>query len=199
VKVNYIFSVFLAAVMVLSAACGKKNDSNRLDNLNPKDPSVEKELKEMDKEYEDATGKSSHIAVGSGTCYQIACPVFALVDKENQEMNLYVNGELIDQWPVSSGKEGLDTPNFDKRPNGRIYDEYNSKKFPGGDYNGMGNMPYAVFISGGYAIHGTGKGSWKRLGTKASHGCIRIHPDNAKKFNELVRAYGVANTWITVQ
>lgn len=188
----------LSLTLILSAACSKSND-NSLDKLNPRDANTEKELQEFDKEYEEATGKASHIPVGNGTCYQMQCPVFALVDKETQTLSLYVNGELVDQWKTSTGAGGYETPNFDRRPNGRIYDRYTSKTYPGGDYEGFGNMPFAVFIEGGYAIHGTGKGNWKKLGKKASHGCIRIHPDNAKIFNGLVRQYGIANTWITVQ
>jgi len=59
-------------------------------------------------------------------------------------------------------------------------------------------MPYAVFISGGYAIHGTTRGNWSRLGKPASHGCIRLHPDNGQIFNVLVRRNGISNVWITV-
>jgi hypothetical protein len=52
-----------------------------------------------------------------------------------------------------------------------------------------GNMPFAVFIKGGFAVHGTTGGSdWgniSKLGTTPlSHGCVRIHPLNAKAFNE---------------
>ncbi|QLH48282.1 MAG: L,D-transpeptidase [Bacteroidota bacterium] len=36
------------------------------------------------------------------------------------------------------------------------------------------------------------------MGKKASHGCIRLHPDQAKIFFELVRKVGIENTWITV-
>lgn len=188
------------SVMVISftTACSK-DKGNSLDNLDPK-KTTEKELQKLDKEYEEETGKKSHIPVGVGTCYQISCPVFALVDKSSQTMNLYVNGELNETWNISSGRsKGYETPNFDKRPNGRIYDAYASKAFPGGDFEGLGNMPYAVFIEGGYAIHGTSVGNWKRLGSKASHGCIRLHPDNAKIFNQLVRSVGIQNVWITVQ
>jgi hypothetical protein len=56
------------------------------------------------------------------------------------------------------------------------------------------------FLSrGGFAIHGTGRGNWRKLGNKASHGCIRVHPDNALIFNRLVRENGIKNVWITVQ
>lgn len=73
------------------------------------------------------------------------------------------------------------------------------RRIPGGDYNGLGNMPYAVFIRGGYAIHGTVKSNWSKLGTPASKGCIRLHPDNGFIFNRLVRASGVALAWVSVE
>jgi lipoprotein-anchoring transpeptidase ErfK/SrfK len=60
-------------------------------------------------------------------------------------------------------------------------------------------MPYAVFIRGGYAIHGTGQSNWPNLGKTASHGCIRLHPDNAFIFNRFVRAVGVAQAWVSVE
>lgn len=73
------------------------------------------------------------------------------------------------------------------------------RRIPGGDYNGLGNMPYAVFIRGGYAIHGTIAANWSKLGTPASKGCIRLHPDNGFIFNRLVRASGVAQAWVSVE
>ena len=91
------------------------------------------------------------------------------------------------------------TPYMDQNPNGRIYDRYTSVTNPGGDYNGLGNMPYAVFIRGGYAVHGTTRGNWPNLGKPASKGCIRLHPDNGFIFNRLVRSYGIYRTWITVE
>ena len=60
----------------------------------------------------------------------------------------------------------------------------------------MSPMPHSVFFYGGFAIHGTGY--IKRLGTPASHGCVRLHPANATLFYDLVRSYGMANTQIVV-
>ncbi len=127
------------------------------------------------------------------------CDVFLSVNKATQRAELFIQGSLVGTYKVSTGAAGTPTPNFDRRPNGRIYDKYSSSKFPGGDYAGLGNMPYAVFISGGFAIHGTPKGNWGRLGTRASHGCVRIHPDNAKIFNKAVRKYGISQSWITIR
>ena len=38
----------------------------------------------------------------------------------------------------------------------------------------------------------------KRLGRPASHGCIRLHPDNASDFYQLVETVGPANTSIVI-
>ena len=171
--------------------------------LDPFAPDVEQKLQEFDRAYEMETGESpfmiENLANGGGSCRRETCAVWARVSKNDQMLYLYLNGEMTASWKVSSGIPGRDTPNFDKHPDGRIYTRYNSAKYPGGDYNGLGNMPYAVFIKGGFALHGTPQGSWSKLGRKASHGCIRQHPDNALYFNQLVRENGIGNVWITVE
>ncbi|MCC6138530.1 MAG: L,D-transpeptidase [Bdellovibrionaceae bacterium] len=170
---------------------------------NPFDPDVEKLLEAYDLIYEFTTGKSAYLEPQYSNrvkdCYRDTCAVWARVSKEKQKMDLFVNGEKHTTWVVSSGAPGNETPQFDRHPDGRIYDAYTSSKYPGGDYMGLGNMPYAVFIKGGFAMHGTPKANWKILGKKASHGCIRLHPENAKIFNRLVREHGIEETWITVK
>ncbi len=212
--------MILCAAALAGSACAKTNlsaptapaapattaavveEDSALDELDPYAADIEDQLKAMDQAYEQTTGESAFMPelnfYGTG-CRREACAVYARVSKSAQRLDLYVNGVLQGQFPTSTGVAGRGTPDFDQHPNGRIYDRYTSTKFPGGDYNGLGNMPYAVFISGGFAIHGTGQGNWKKLGKPASHGCIRIHPDNALRFNRLVRQYGASNTWITVQ
>jgi lipoprotein-anchoring transpeptidase ErfK/SrfK len=171
------------------------------EDLNPNDPNIEQQLEEVDKDYEEQTGKSPFLLPDMSVpdCYRLSCAVYAVVDKQQQKMYLYEHGQPIGEYLTSTGMPGYETPNLDTHPNGRIYDAYTSTKFPGGDYNGLGNMPYAVFVKGGVAIHGTTKGNWSKLGTPASHGCIRLHPDNGFIFNRLVRQYGVRAVWVTVQ
>ena len=60
----------------------------------------------------------------------------------------------------------------------------------------MSPMPYSVFFHGGYAIHGTNAVS--RLGSPASHGCVRLDTKNAAKFYSLVKQVGPGNTRIIV-
>lgn len=184
------------------------DDVNLMDELNPYAPNIEEQLQMLDEAYEEATGESAiqfdYSHLWSPSCYREQCPVYLDISKAEQKAILYVNGNFYGEYLVSTGLSSSPTPNFDTHPNGRIYDRYTSTKFPGGDYtddNGkkLGNMPYAVFIRGGFAVHGTGRGNWKKLGQRASHGCIRMHPDNAYRFNRLVRSYGVRSTWIRVR
>ncbi len=133
-----------------------------------------------------------------GGCQGKDCPVYAHVSKKDQRLYLYMNGEPLDTFKTSTGRAGHLTPDFNTKPNGRMFRKYTSHKFPGGNWNGLGNMPYAVFIQGGYAIHGTTVGSIPHLGNPASHGCIRIHPKNGKIFYNLVKYAGPENTWIVV-
>ena len=175
------------------------------EELNPFRPDIDQHLEEFDQIYEEETGISPFLE-GYGQedrsrsgCKRDECHVWARVNRATQELTLYVAGEVVYVWDVSTGAAGHGTPKFDRHPNGRIYDKYSSSKYPGGDYKGLGNMPYAVFIEGGFAIHGTPEANWPLLGQKASHGCIRLHPDNGFIFNRLVRDNGIENVWITVE
>lgn len=177
---------------------------NILDELDPYDPNIESILEEMDQNYiletgEDPLALSKTFFDDRNGCYRLTCPVYINIVKSTQTAYLYQDGELKYTWKVSTGTRWKPTPNFDRHPNGRVYDKYTSTRYPDGDYNGLGNMPYAVFIEGGFAIHGTTRGNWSKLGQRASHGCIRLHPDNAFIFNRMVRAAGIKNVWITVQ
>jgi hypothetical protein len=106
---------------------------------------------------------------------------------------------LADTFLVSTGIAKHETPLMERHPSGPSYTKYTSKKYPEGNYMGLGNMPYVVFINGGYAIHGTTMGNARKLGRKASHGCIRLHPENGKTFFDLVRKVGLENVWISIE
>lgn len=194
-----LFILVLAAFQFNAFAAFQEN---LLDELDPRSPDIEERLQEFDEAYFKMTGKSPFINKEEdqkGICYRNACPVWARVNLSEQLFYLYIDGELKYVWLTSTGKRGYNTPYLDENPNGRIYDRYTSSAYPGGDYNGLGNMPYAVFVRGGYAIHGTVQSNWPKLGTPASKGCIRLHPDNGYIFNRLVRASGVALAWVSVE
>jgi hypothetical protein len=58
-------------------------------------------------------------------------------------------------------------------------------------------MPHSIFFTpDGHAIHGSFE--TKRLGSAASHGCVRLAPANAAKLFALVKAQGVTNTKVVI-
>jgi hypothetical protein len=132
------------------------------------------------------------------SCTEGECGLFVHIIKSRQIMYLYLDGELKDSFEISTGLKEYSTPELSMHPRGPIFTKYTSRKFPGGNYKGLGNMPYAVFVKGGYAIHGTTTGNFKKLGNQASHGCIRLHPNNARLFYEMVKVIGLKNTWVKV-
>jgi len=92
-------------------------------------------------------------------------------------------------WDVSTGKDGFDTPK------GQFSPTWLSKDHKSSQYEDA-PMPNAVFFYQGVAVHGTD--AVARLGTPASHGCVRLSQDNAETFFSLVEAYGKFNTKIVV-
>lgn len=139
-------------------------------------------------------------AVTSLRCNGNDCILYVEIDKAKQLLYLNILGERKDTFKVSTGKgKKYETPAMELNPEGPVLTKYTSRKFPGGNYLGLGNMPYAVFLRNGYAIHGTTPGNFSKLGTPASHGCIRLHPDHAKILNALVRTIGIRQTWVAVR
>jgi lipoprotein-anchoring transpeptidase ErfK/SrfK len=58
-------------------------------------------------------------------------------------------------------------------------------------------MPYSIFYSGNYAIHGTNQTS--RLGRPASAGCIRLDTANAAKLSAMTQQVILGNMKVVVQ
>ena len=194
--------IFIFCLLFSTLGLANSNQNNKMDELDPFAPDIMLQIERLDQVYRSETNKSAFLDIDifeSSKCIRKECKIWVQIVKSEQSLYLYVDGVPTQTWKVSTGILGRETPNFDRHPNGRIYDSYTSIKFPGGDYNGLGNMPYAVFIENGFAIHGTAKSNWSKLGSRASHGCIRIHPDNAYLFNRWVRQYGISQIWITVQ
>lgn len=93
-------------------------------------------------------------------------------------------------WKVSTGKEGFDTPTGAFKPTVLSID-HRSRTYDNAP------MPYAVFFTGGYAVHATD--AVARLGRPASHGCVRLALENAATFFGLVESYGMRNTKIEIR
>jgi hypothetical protein len=105
--------------------------------------------------------------------------VVVTVDKAAQHLTVSVNGMTRYSWPVSTARWGYRTPVGSYRPE-RLERQWYSRKY---DWS---PMPHSIFFSGGYAIHGSYEVS--RLGSPASHGCIRLAPANAATLFALVKA-----------
>lgn len=62
-------------------------------------------------------------------------------------------------------------------------------------------MPWSMFFLGsvGIAIHGATRSEYKDLGRPASHGCIRIHPDNGHLLYNLILSEGGTRSGAVVQ
>jgi hypothetical protein len=160
---------------------------------------IEKRLLKENKASLDSFNAHRNDTVLANACEGIECMLYAEIIKSTQTMYVYIGGELVDSFLVSTGKKGHETPEMSRRPAGPVFSKYTSRKFPGGNYKGLGNMPYAVFIRGGYAIHGTTTGNFDKLGSPASHGCIRMHPNEAIIFQALVRRAGLKETWVNIK
>ena len=104
--------------------------------------------------------------------------ILVTVDKSAQRLSVSVDGRHRYEWPVSTARIGYRTPVGTYRPE-RLARQWFSRKY---DWS---PMPYSIFFSGGYAIHGSYEVS--RLGSPASHGCIRLSPQHAAILFALVR------------
>jgi hypothetical protein len=112
------------------------------------------------------------------------------VDKNNQQMTVAVDGVERYRWPVSTGTPAYETPNGAHRAF-RMEEDHYSKEFD------EAPMPHSIFFTkAGHAIHGTD--SVSRLGTPASHGCVRLSRNNAAALFALVQSEGVLNTTVTL-
>src|SRR5215813_5704423 len=111
------------------------------------------------------------------------------VDKSAQQISIIQNGYLLYVWPVSTGRDRFSTPSGVFTPE-RLERSWFSKAY----YNAP--MPHAIFFHNGYAIHGSY--DIAQLGGPASHGCVRLHPQDAAQLFAMVEREGPGNTTIVV-
>src|SRR5262245_319965 len=98
--------------------------------------------------------------------------VLISIDKSVQQMTVSVDGVRRYSWPVSTGRAGYATPSGSYKPFRMEIDHY-SKEWDDAP------MPHSIFFTPkGHAIHGSFE--TRRLGSAASHGCVRLSPANAK-------------------
>lgn len=115
--------------------------------------------------------------------------VVVRIDLSEQRAHVSVDGRAAYDWAVSTARPGYRTPIGSFHPI-RLERVWYSTKY---DY---APMPNSIFFLGGYAIHGTTEIA--SLGRPVSHGCIRLHPDNARALFNLVLEHGKADTLIQI-
>ena len=119
-------------------------------------------------------------------------PLVITINKVSQKMTVSLDGRTKYKWPVSTGAPGYDTPsgNLPPLPHGE-----------GALLQANGTMRRCRIRSSsparGHAVHGSYH--VKSLGRRASHGCVRLHPDNAAKLFALVKQTGMSNTQVVVK
>lgn len=123
-------------------------------------------------------------------CGPARAGVLVTVDKSAQRMTVTVDGRQRYAWAVSTGMRGHETPAGAFRPF-RMEEDHFSREWDDAP------MPHSIFFTGaGHAIHGSN--ATRRLGSPASHGCVRLAPANASKLFALIRAEGMGNTKVVV-
>ena len=113
------------------------------------------------------------------------------VSLSRQRMQVYHEGRKLFDWPVSTARAGKITPTGTW-----IGAQWLSRNHRSSLYNGA-PMPFSVFFNGNYAIHGTNQ--IRKLGSPASAGCIRLHPDQARILFNMVRDEGKPNLRVEVR
>jgi lipoprotein-anchoring transpeptidase ErfK/SrfK len=112
------------------------------------------------------------------------------VDKSQQRMTVLVNGYQRWSWPVSTGVPAHETPSGNFKTF-RMEKDHFSKEWDDAP------MPNSIFFTmKGHAIHGSF--DVKRLGRPASHGCVRLAPENAAQLFTLVKEEGLSNTRVVL-
>ena len=120
------------------------------------------------------------VAALCGSLVPAHAGVVITVDKSAQQLSVTVDGAERYHWPVSTARWGYRTPNGTYKPQ-RLERKWFSRKY---DWS---PMPYSIFFNEGYAIHGSYE--IRHLGSPASHGCIRLHPENAALLFALVKEH----------
>ena len=116
--------------------------------------------------------------------------VLIRIDKSTQRMTVAVDGVPRWTWPVSTGRPGYDTPSGSFTAF-RMEADHFSKEWDDAP------MPHSIFFTPkGHAIHGYL--DTRHIGSPASHGCVRLEPENAAMLYALVEEEGLPNTKVVL-
>lgn len=114
--------------------------------------------------------------------------VFITIDKSTQRMYVETPSDSF-VWKISTARKGYRTPTGQFKPY-LLKTMHYSRKYDNAP------MPHSIFFHGGYAIHATD--AVNKLGSPASHGCIRLSPQNARWLYRIVSEHGKEDTYIRI-
>src|SRR5262245_16896159 len=120
-----------------------------------------------------------------------AAQVLVSINEKSQQMTVSVDGQQEYVWPVSTGITRYATPTGTYKPF-RMEEDHFSEEWDDAP------MPHSIFFTPmGHASHGTEHVD--HLGRPASHGCVRLAPEDAATLYSLVADAGMANTTVVIR
>ena len=118
-----------------------------------------------------------------------------------QTMQVYLDGQLVYTWLVSTGREKPEIAKSGRAynsvtPTGDFRIQRRVKNYVSGTW--LAPMPFAQFLIGGIAIHATTESHYAALGSRDSGGCVRLHYTNAQTIWGLVDQVGAQNVRVRI-
>ncbi|MCK8113974.1 cell wall-binding repeat-containing protein [Anaerosoma tenue] len=123
-----------------------------------------------------ATNPDGKVTETSAKYRRLAYPAATsiVIDKSDFRIYLVQNDVLVESYPIAIGRPGMETPTRLWKINSKYYTD------PNGVYGPRKMRLYAqagsTWVYTAYGIHGTNE-PWV-IGTKASHGCIRLYNED---------------------
>ncbi len=96
-----------------------------------------------------------------------------VVDLSAQWLYAYQGDALVFDAPVSTGRDGFNTPAGTYAVYAKVRSQTMSGTL-GGEYYRVPDVPHVMYINGGVALHGTYWHNQFGTGARRSHGCINL-------------------------
>jgi lipoprotein-anchoring transpeptidase ErfK/SrfK len=112
--------------------------------------------------------------------FEIGRSLIAVAGTRTHHLEVYLDGKLFGDWPISTGKPGDDTPNGTYL----TMDKTNPEEMIGPGYDIL--VPWSVrFTLSGDFIHDAFWSVNDQGFTNVSHGCVNLSPDHAETYYKL--------------
>jgi apolipoprotein N-acyltransferase len=112
--------------------------------------------------------------------FSIGDSLIVVASTASHHMELYRNGALLDTWPISTGRPGLNTPNGTYL----TIDKGNPVDMKGPGYNEK--VPWSVrFTWTGDYLHDAFWSVGEQGNTNVSHGCVNMPPADAEAYYKM--------------